>query len=368
MDGGVSRDQLLQVAHSGVLAPSADNRHVFQVELAESAIRLWPTPEFHSCPDRLRRVLGLISLGAVAENMQLRAGELGLEARSRWALGDTNGPILQLTLQPSDAPADVLAQAIPARHTNRRMYHGPPPPAAELDLLASAASAVRGTRVLWLQGAARRRALHLIWLAESERFLRRHLHQDLFSSIRFDLGWDESVEVSIPPGALEVEPLMRPAFKALRHWALMRPLTLIGLHRLLGLRAGWLPCWQAPALGLLTAESPQDEAAVAAGAAFQRLWLRATLMGLALQPMAASVVLTAQSPGVQQGASERLRSKLAEGWRAIVPDAMPLMVFRLGRAEPPSIVSGRPSVTSITTAAAQCTATSSNRSTPVAAP
>ena len=346
MNSVVSQDELLQIVHSGVLAPSADNRHVFQVELAESAIRLWPTHEFQSCADRLRRVLGLISLGAVAQNMQLRAGELGLQARSRWDLGDANGPILQLTLHSSDAPADPLARAIPARHTNRRMYHGPTLAAAELDLLTSAASAVRGTRALWLQCAARRRALHLIWLAESERFLRRHLHQDLFSSIRFDLGWDESADISIPPGALEVEPLMRPAFKALRHWALMRPLTLLGLHRLLGLRAGWLPCWQAPALGLLTAESPQDEAAVATGAAFQRLWLRATLMGLALQPMAASVVLTSQSTGVAEGASERLRSKLAEGWKSIVPDATPLMVFRIGRAEPPSIVSGRSPIAS----------------------
>lgn len=351
MNGQVSQDKLLQIAHSGVLAPSADNRHVFQIELAESVIRLWPTDEFRSCPDRLRRVLGLLSLGAVAENMYLRAREFGFEANRQWAVGNGDAPLLQLTLQPSDTPADTLAQAIPARHTNRRMYHGPALDAAEKDLLGSTASVAQGTRLIWLKGNARRRALRLIWLAESERFLRRHLHQDLFSSIRFDLGWHESADVSIPPGALEVEPPMRPAFKALRHWALMRPLTMLGLHRLLGLRAGLLPCWQAPELGLLTTELPIDEGSVAAGAAFQRLWLRATLMGLALQPMAASAVLMCQSPSVADGASQQLRSKLAEGWRSILPATTPLMTFRLGRARPPSIVSNRPPLETFMTTA-----------------
>lgn len=351
MHGQANREQLLQIAQSGVLAPSADNRHVFQIELADAAIRLWPTREFRTCSDLLRRVLGLVSLGAVAENMQLRARELGFEANRQWTLGAADGPLLQLTLQPSDAPADPLAQAIPARHTNRRMYHGQALGTAEKGLLTSATSAAQGIRVEWLEGKARRRALHLIWLAESERFRRRHLHQDLYASIRFDLGWNESAEVSIPPGALEVEPPMRPAFKAFRHWSLMRPLALLGLHRVLGLRAGLLPCWQAPALGVLTTELPLEEGAIAVGAAFERLWLRATLMGLALQPMAASAVMGYQSPGVVDGASTQLRSRLTEGWRSILPATAPLMIFRLGRAQPPSIVSHRPPLeTFITTA------------------
>lgn len=348
-----TQSELLQIAQSGVLAPSADNCHVFKVELADSAIRLWPTREFRFCTDQLRRVLGLISLGAVAENMQLSAGQLGLLAFPRWSLGNQTDPILQLDLQPSDAQSDPLAQAIPARHTNRRMYQGPALEPTEFDLLCSAATAVQGTRVVWLQGTARRRALHLIWLAESERFLRRRLHQDLFASIRFDLDWNESAEVAIPPGALEVEMSMRPAFKALRRWRLMRPLAVLGLHRLLGLRAGLVPCWQAPALGLITTELAQDEGAVAAGTAFERLWLRATLMGLALQPMAASVVLTAQSPGLTEGASQRLLSKLANGWRSIVPDATPRMVFRIGRAKPPTVLSGRPPIASYMVTARQ---------------
>lgn len=337
----MKRDLLLDIAHSGVLAPSADNQHVFRIELAETTIRLWATTEFATGTERHRRVLGLMSLGAVVENMKLRAGEIGFLARARWFPVGSVAPIVELDIQPAAAAlGDELAAAIPGRHTNRRMYCGPRLTDDERALLSIAIAPVEGVQLIWLQGDARRRALGLIWRAESERFLRQRLHQELFSSIRFDLSWHETADRALPPGALEVEAAMRPLFKALRHWRLMRLLTWVGAHRLLGLRAGWLPCWQAPALGLLATSLPIEQGALAVGAAFERLWLRATLLGVALQPMAAAAVLPLQS-AADNGASDDLRSTLAAGWQAIAPGVTPLMVFRIGRAPRPSVTSGR---------------------------
>ena len=335
------RNDLLDIAQSGVLAPSADNQHVFRIEIAETGIRLWATSEFTASTERHRRVLGLMSIGAVVENMQLRAGQLGLATRVNWFRTGSIGPMAELNIQPAAlAPADDLAEAIPARHTNRRMYRGPALSDTEKALFSSSMAPAEGVSLIWLQGSARRRALGLIWRAESERFLRQRLHEELFSSIRFDLSWQETADRALPPAALEVEAPMRPLFKALRHWALMRPLTWVGAHRLLGLRAGWMPCWQAPALGLLATSLPTEQGAVAVGAAFQRLWLRATLLGLALQPMAASTVLPLQS-AADRGASDELRSVLTAGWQSIAPGITPLMVFRMGRAARPSVTSRR---------------------------
>jgi len=337
----MKREILLDIARSGVLAPSADNQHVFGIEFAEAAIRLWPTREFASNTERHRRALGLISLGAVVENMRLRAGEIGVLAHISWFPASSPGAIAQLDLQPSQAvPVEGLAVAIPARHTNRRMYRGPGLSDKETALLDTAVAPTVGVQLIWLHGEARRHALRLIWRAESERFLRKRLHEELFSSIRFDLSWHETADQALPPGALEIEAPMRPLFKALRHWALMQPLTWVGVHRLIGLRAGWLPCWQAPALGLLATSLPTEQGAIAVGTAFERLWLRATLLELALQPMAASAVLPLQS-AADQGASDELRSVLASGWQTIAPGVTPLMVFRMGRASRPAVTSGR---------------------------
>ena len=336
------RNSLLDIARAGILAPSADNRHVFRIEITETSLCLWPTDEFAAATERHRRILGLISLGAVVENMRLRAGELGLSSHTKWFPAfSIGGPIVQLDLQNvSTDDSDGLAAAIPDRHTNRRMYHGPALSVSETDSLRTAIAPVEGVQLIWLKGDARRRALTLIWQAESERFLRQRLHEELFSSIRFDLSWHETAESALPPGSLEIEAPMRPLFKALRHWALMRPLTLLGVHRLIGLRAGWLPCWQAPALGLLATTLPIDKGALAVGAAFERLWLRATLLDLALQPLAAAAVLPLQSTS-DCGASDELRSGLTRGWQSIAPGCTPLMVFRMGRALPSKIKASR---------------------------
>lgn len=334
------RETLLEIVRSGILAPSADNQHVFRLELSENTIRLWPTPAFATTTERHRRALGLMSLGAVVENMRLRAGELGFTARAQWPAAGI-GPVAELIIQPATVSAsDELAVAMPGRHTNRRMYRGPGLTDAETTLLDNAVAGVEGVQLVWLRGAARRRALHLIWRAESERFLRRKLHEELFSSIRFDLSWRETATFALPPGALEIELPMRPLFKLLRHWALMRPLSWLGVHHLVGLRAGWLPCWQAPALGLLATSLQGDAGAIAVGTALERLWLRSTLMKFAFQPLAASAVLPLQSPR-DAGASDQLRAGLTAGWQAIAPGLLPLMVFRMGHADQPAVRTSR---------------------------
>ncbi len=334
-------DVLREIAQAGVLAPSADNEHVFRLELKGDTVVLWPSEAFAACHEPLRRVLGLISLGAVVENMRLRASQLGLIAQAQWFTANAAAPMAQISLTAMPTvTADPLATAIAKRHTNRKMYGGPALTGAEADALTEAATGAEGAQLLWLHGVARRQALRLIWQAESERFLRQQLHRDLFSSIRFDLSWTASAAWALPPAALEIEAPIRPLFKALRHWSIMKPLTKLGLHRLIGWRAGWLPAWQAPALGLVMTALPTEPGALASGAALQRVWLCATQLGLAVQPLAASAVLVHPADAID-GASAQLRTALRQGWQAIAPGQTPMMVVRVGRATAPTVTSGR---------------------------
>jgi hypothetical protein len=187
--------------------------------------------------------------------------------------------------------------------------------------------------------------LALIWQAESERFLNPLLHAEIFRSIRFDLGWRESADDHLPPGALEIERPMRLGFKLLRHWPRMRLFSLVGGHRLLGLRAAWLPCWQAPHLGVVSVEegSSLPASAAAAGMAFEAAWLQSTALGLAVQPMAASPLYACAEP-CNEGVRHRVRHDLQAGWQALLPRRVPMMVFRLGYADPPTVRTTRPAL------------------------
>jgi len=186
-ESGLTRASFESIVEAGILAPSADNRHPFLFDYVGATLRIWGNDEFRSAPFH-RRVLLLLSLGAVGENIRLRAESLGLEARVDW-FPDLAEPSLAATLNLTRKPAVAgeLAGAIPHRHTNRRFFHGPRMSQAELEQLESDA-AMPGTRLIWLdEPGVRSKALRLVRLAEAERFTCQYLHQELFSAIRFDV-------------------------------------------------------------------------------------------------------------------------------------------------------------------------------------
>lgn len=327
---------------SGILAPSADNSHQIRFESLEAGLRLWAKPGLSKATPRHRTLLNLISYGAIAENIILKSTEWGLACTVNWFPSpDQSGLIAEFHWAAAKTPLDELAMAIPLRHSNRRFYHGPRLSLQEQSTLEKETGHFAGVRLLWLdEKTLREKALRLIRIAETERFRSRILHHELFSSIRFDAGWWQTTEEGLPPGALEVEPLLRAPFAALRHWGLMNALSSIGFHRLLGLRAGYLPARLSPHLGMLVSDLELENGALEAGRGFERLWLRATLLGLAIQPMAAAVILAFQASSAE-GASDTVRESLKTGWEEICPGLTPLMLFRLGHAKPPTLVAGR---------------------------
>jgi hypothetical protein len=290
-------------------------------------------------------VLSLLSLGAVVENMTLRARSLGLMPRVSWSAdSEPSGPVAQVSFSHAPMHADDLAQAIPQRHTNRGYFHGPALSAIEQARLEDDAGAIPGAKLIWLdQRSVRTCALRLIRLAEAERFRSKPLHDELFSSIRFEAGWKSPTEEGLAPGSLGVETPLRAAFGALRRWGLMQSLAWLGVHHLLGLRAGDAPCRLSPHLGVIVTTLGLEPGALAVGQALERVWLRATRFGMALQPLAASTLYALEG---YKAIRPELRERLRQGWDELVPGSQPLIVFRLGKGSPPRVRSLRKPVSS----------------------
>jgi len=338
----LSREQAESIIEAGILAPSADNHHLVRFQIGGDEIRITESEDIQVAPFH-RQVLWRISLGAVVENMTLRAARLGLKADVVWR-ADANQlpPIATLRFSPCAPRECSLEQAIPSRHTNRRLFfRGPPLTAAQKKLVQEDVDAFDDIRLVWLDAPdLRGRALRLIRIAETERFREQALHRELFDAIRFDVGWKATAQEGIPPGALEVEPFMRPVFQALRSWPLQRALNLVAAHKQIGLRAGYLPCRFSPHICVLsTSNADPIVGAFRVGAAFERIWLRATGLGYALQPLVASAIYALDRC---DWVSTPVRVDLATGWKSLCPEALPLVVFRVGRAMPASVRSERP--------------------------
>ena len=349
-------DRLRRILQGGIEAPSAENRHYLRFESAPEGVRLLSTDISSWSEQPHRRMLALVSYGAVIENMSLRAAASGFSQATQWFPDPARPELIADCRWAATTPSvDPLEAAIERRHTNRRFYRREPVSAAALERVCAAAEVVPGARLLWFdEPSARAAALQTIRLAETERFRREALHRELFGAIRFELGWQQTADEGLPPGALEVEPPMRAAFAALRRWPLMRALTRLGVHHALGVRAGYLPCKLAPHLGLVLCDAPNVSLrATGAGRALQRAWLAASADDLAFQPMAAAVALVHQRPGdgwVSAPVQALLRDRLAQLTSGRAECAW--MFIRMGHARSPSVATGRPPLDAFLTTSA----------------
>ena len=328
-------------------APSADNRVPFSIEAAEGKLTLRVLPPVMGDRPKLtelQRILTLMALGAASENAVLRGRCLGIDVQVSLHAGTSEGPpSVQLALQQGTVAGTVdadLEAAIPLRCSNRRLrYIGPRLLQAQLDLLASEASAIPGTGLSWLDDKSRRGAtLRILRLAEAERFRDRALHGELFDSIRFDLGWRKSSSEGLPPGALSLPWLERPLFALLRYWPVQAAGNVFGLHRIIGFRAADLPCRFAPNLAVVFHDLEPTTGAFQSGRALQRVWLRATQMGLACQVFAAPALYAhADIAGIRPTLNQELRAR----WHVLLPQSQPAIVFRIGHSPHPSVRAAR---------------------------
>lgn len=340
---GATRERLEWILECALQAPSADNHHPVVFDPSGETIAIRSRGMKLPGRGRYMRILELLSLGALVENLVIAASRFGLATDTRLMPDpDDLDLLVECRLDPGAVSADPLCSSIPLRHTSRAvLFRGPPMSDVEQAELADSAHAQPGCDLHWFDsGAARRRVLGLMRRAETERFRSRVLHGDLFSAIRFDVGWSTSCAEGLPPGCLGVEKPFRPLFAALRHWPVMRAANAFGAHLLLGVRSSYLPARLAPHLGLLAVADDDHQSVFDAGRAFERLWLTVTAQGRVLQPMPAAA-LYAQREATAEGIPEALRDSLAQAWREILGEAMPVMLFRLGFSPPPAVVTGR---------------------------
>jgi hypothetical protein len=336
-------DQIRFILESGILAPSADNHHQIRFEVEEDLLKVWFSGGQLPETGGYKRALAMLSLGAVSENLTISATRFAIQADPELFPNPAEPDLVfQVKWGLGGGEADPLWKEIPRRHTNRSVhFHGPSMGPEEQSTFVRAATHFPGCQLIWLDSPEMKaQVLRLMRLAEGERFRNRLLHEELFSTIRFEAGWQQSCEEGLPPAALGIERPLRPAFALLRHWPIMRLVNLMGGYRFLGWRAAHIPCRLAPHLGLVTVDQFDDRTIFDAGRTFQRAWLGATRLGLALQPMPASAIFAL--PGAtHEGVPAPLQNYLQQGWQAMFKSSQPLMLFRIGRANPPAITTAR---------------------------
>ncbi|MXS79795.1 hypothetical protein SAMN05216317_10677 [Nitrosomonas eutropha] len=345
----VTQQQLDYILQSAILAPSADNQHQARFKITGNSIHIYHTRTEFPSEGGYKWVLALLSLGAITENIVLAASHFNFHAEAM-SFPEPSNPhlILQITLHADQTEEDSLREMIPLRHTNRRLHFlGPGMTDIEREVLHQTIQKYSDCKLHWLDTPAlRKQTAYLMRIAETERFRNPLLHEELFSAIRFDIGWHTTCTEGLPPGALGIEPLSRGFFSLLRHWPIAQLANSFGMHHVLGFRSSYLPCRLAPHLGALSVKKIDTQSILQAGRSFQRLWLTLTKQGRVLQPMPASAIY-ALPQAINEGIPATLQQKLLAGWKTIFPENIPVILFRMGNASHLPIITSRPEITSL---------------------
>jgi nitroreductase len=292
------QEQLQFLLQYAVLAPSSKNTQPWRFSVGEDTVGIFADlGRWQPVADRGRREL-YISLGCALENLLVAAEEFGFRHDVSYFPHFNNEELVAVvSFSPGGTPSVYRAGITLANITDRHTEHG----------------LYRDEQV---PGNARWRLLHSC----ADLALRVELSDD--PDIR-----SRVIELNLHADELEfADPEFR---KELGHWigqgVFGTPRLLSGLGGILVSRLNLgravgkrnaIVMSSAPLVGLISARTDDRISQIQAGQALERLWLRATQMGIALQPMSQALEIPT------------LRAELAR----VIPERgwIPQQLFRLG--------------------------------------
>ena len=331
----VDRATIEFLVQHAVRAVSGDNSQPWNFIWNGRALRIEGDPARGGfCLDTIHESL-LIALGAAFENIRIAASTRGLAPTWR-LVGESS---VEIELQNCGAVRDALFDAIESRCVNRRFYDRRPLD-GKAKLALTSIQMPPGLEVKMIGPGPQYQLLsELVSDADGYVFTEKPMWDVLMRWVRSGSSTD-----GMPISTLGLNFFERSAFPILRNWKLVSFLDHFGLARTFRARSRRLMNSSSAACCIVTDEwTPLN--LFSAGMMFQRLWLQAQLLGVAVQPMSAAVFVASKfrSNGLDEY-SDRLRvsaARIESGFQSLFGDRKPVVLVRLGYAEPPAARTAR---------------------------
>lgn len=338
---GISPD-LERILEAGNSAPSGENCQPWRFVVRGNAI------EIHLLPERDQSAYGwgqrasYLANGAAIENMVTAASAEQYRAEVRYFpnSGDAWHTATILLTRDSTVEPDPLASSIGKRISNRKPYRKNPLTHEERKTLVAAARE-DGTFSLVETPEEVLRLGRVGSTNEEVMLANRSLHQFFFSHVNWTKEEDDKKKIGFYIKTLELPPPAQVMFKVFRHWPVMRMLGAIGFNRIVAKQNAAINASSA-AIGALVIDRTEPLDFVKVGRAVERLWLTATSLGLALQPLTGvlffKLIIDAGESAAFSPSEQRLiTDAYQEAARIFGADGKHIaFMFRIGRGDAPS--------------------------------
>lgn len=345
MDLGVLREILADC----IKAPSGENCQPWLFDINGELLNIYNVPDRDNSLYSWGQRASLLSHGALLETLEI-SSEMHGYAVSIEILPETNEPnlVAQVSFSKKDhGNKDQLFEAIHLRVTNRRSYSLESLNSHEIAELLGAASKFGSCRLLFADDRGRKETLsRASSMNEVVLLENKMMHNFFFSHVNWTKKEDIEKSVGFYIKTLEFKPQQLSAFKLFKNWKVLRLFNLMGVPRFVA-RENAKIYKSCGAIGAIVINESSQENFITAGRLLQRVWLRATNLGLALQPLTGILFLfLAISSGGKHGLSQRHVELVKDSYGEIksafnVEEGVIAFVFRIGHAQGPSARSSR---------------------------
>lgn len=340
-----------KILESAILAPSGDNCQPWSLIVKGNQINIINLSERDTSLFNFCQRASLIAHGALIENILIASSASGYNIKLT-PFPDNLNPNLIATveLEKSEVRDEPLYPYITQRATNRKPYKSIPLTAKQRNTLLNTSSVFANTGVKLVEELDRKAFIaEAIALTDRLVFENPYLHSFLFKHIR----WTEEEALKTRDGlyikTLELSVPQAIGFKLLKNWSILQALNKFGLSKIAAKQAEKL-CLSASAIGIIIVDGNTAQDFLTGGRLVQRLWLEATRMGLAFQPMTGLTFLIQRvlAKKTKEISTEHIRL-IMNAFDSIVSafniskESM-VMLFRIGHSSPPAARSLRLSV------------------------
>lgn len=344
----VDRETITKIIEYGVWAPSGDNSQPWRFEVSGgNKINIYNIPDKDNPILNVRNRGSYVAHGAAAENMVIAASKMSFEAEVKVFPEAGNEHLTASLVLSQRAPkGEALFDAIEKRVTNRKPYQKEPLSETEKAHILSAVKGVASAELKLIEGREDIKAVSkALSVTEKVALETKELHKLFFEGMLWDKEANKRGESGLYVKTLEAPPPALLLFHLIKKWPVMNFFNRIGFSKMAA--KGNSGIYASSAAHAAVIVEDKDENFFHAGRVMQRVWLTATKLGLAVQPVTGVLFLHQRIKSPEGHPFSQNNAKFIENAYNIIEDKFGskgkiiAMLLRIGKNGEPTARSYR---------------------------
>jgi nitroreductase len=348
-------EKIYKILESGGQAPSGSNSQPWKFVITGNKVEILAFPE-KDHPILNYRCRGTwVAHGALIENLLIAASALGYKTDLElFSLSPTSRVTAEITFTEDVIQKDGMFDAIIKRATNRKPYANTPLTKEQKDGLYTEAKKVGSGEFLIVEDPEKIKVLAKASSMNEVILLEEPAMHKLFFE---EIVWTEKEEKEKRTGlylkTMELEAPQEKVLKLFKNWRIMRFMNHFGVAKGIA-KTNEKSYANSPAVAAIIINDTDDEF-LSAGRIMERVWLKATSMGLSCHLMTGILFFWQRIKNENDNAfSEKHRALIAKAYEEIAKtlglkgsDKTISLLIRIGHGGEPSGFSSRISINQI---------------------